>query len=314
MLEAKEMRAVYCDTMIALAEKHPEIVVLDADLSGACGTKPFAQRFPKRYFNVGVAEANMTGVAAGMAACGKQPFIHSFCPFVTRRNFDQLAISVAFAGLGVRMVGVDPGICAEANGATHMPFEDMAIMRTLPGMLLFEPVDSVQLTRALPQIAQYEGPVYVRMHRKKADLIFDETRPASFTLGKAITLQQGNDVSIFASGIMVHTALEAAVMLAEKNISAEVVNIHTWQPLDAEAVLASAHKTGAVVTAENHGIIGGLGGAVAELLGENLPRPMRRVGVHGRFGEVGTRASLAQTLGLTAADIVAAALDVIRKK
>ena len=212
MLEAQEMRTVYCETMIALAKEDPRIVDLEADLTGAHGMKPFKAAYPERSFNVGIAEANMVGVAAGLSACGKIPFVHSFATFASRRCFDQIAVSVCYAGLNVKIVGSDPGVGAELNGGTHMALEDMGIMRTLPGMTIFEPTDSVQLRKALPAVARHEGPVYIRLFRRKAEKVFDEDY--AFTLGKADFLREGSDVTIIASGVCVANALQAAEMLA----------------------------------------------------------------------------------------------------
>lgn len=311
MIESKEMRAVCCETLMELAEHDPRIVVLDSDLSSACGTKPFAARFPSRHVNVGIAEANMIGVAAGMASCGKIPFAYSFATFASRRCFDQITVSVGYAKLNVRIVGTDPGISAEANGGTHMALEDVGILRTLPNMLIFEPVDAVQLKAALPQLVDHDGPLYLRLLRKKADPIFSEGY--EFKLGKADHLRDGKDLVIFATGLTVKYALDAAAELEKEGISARVINIHTL-PLDEAAVLEAAAATGLVVTVENHSVIGGLGSAVAELLGEKLPTPMQRIGIRGTYGEVGTRAYLAERFGIDAKSIVAACREAMKKK
>ena len=262
MLESQEMRKVYCDTMIALAKEDPRIVDVEADLTGAHGMKPFKAAYPDRSFNVGIAEANMVGVAAGLSACGKIPFVHSFATFASRRCFDQIAISVCYAGLNVKIVGSDPGVGAELNGGTHMALEDMGIMRTLPGMTVFEPTDSVQLRKALPAIVEHEGPVYIRLFRRQAENVFDDGY--EFDLGKADLLRDGSDVTLIASGVCVANALQAAETLAQEGVSARVLNIHTIKPIDADAVIKAASETGALVTAENHNVIGGLGSAVAE--------------------------------------------------
>ena len=261
MLESQEMRKVYCDTMIALAKEDPRIVDVEADLTGAHGMKPFKAAYPDRSFNVGIAEANMVGVAAGLSACGKIPFVHSFATFASRRCFDQIAISVCYAGLNVKIVGSDPGVGAELNGGTHMALEDMGIMRTLPGMTVFEPTDSVQLRKALPAIVEHEGPVYIRLFRRQAENVFDDGY--EFDLGKADLLRDGSDVTLIASGVCVANALQAAETLAQEGVSARVLNIHTIKPIDADAVIKAASETGALVTAENHNVIGGLGSAVA---------------------------------------------------
>jgi transketolase len=312
MLETKDLRVVYCDCLIDLAEHDDRIVLLEADLMRAAGTIPFKEKFPRRIIDVGVAEANMIGVAAGLSAYGKIPFAHSFFTFASRRCYDQTAVSVAYAQLNVKIGGMDPGVAAELNGGTHMAFEDVGIMRNIPTMTVFEPVDAVQLKKAMPQIVEHYGPVYIRLFRRKAEPIFDETY--DFKLGRADTIKDGKDVVIFASGLMVHQSLQAAQILEKEGVSARVVNIHTIKPLDADAVIAHAKATGAVVTAENHSIIGGLGSAVAETLSESCPVPMQRVGVRDCFGEVGKLNYLMERFRLTAGDVVAATRTVLAKK
>ena len=312
MLESQELRKVYCDTMIALAKEDPRIVDVEADLTGAHGMKPFKAAYPDRSFNVGIAEANMVGVAAGLSACGKIPFVHSFATFASRRCFDQIAISVCYAGLNVKIVGSDPGVGAELNGGTHMALEDMGIMRTLPGMTVFEPTDSVQLRKALPAIVEHEGPVYIRLFRRQAENVFDDDY--EFDLGKADLLRDGSDVTLIASGVCVANALQAAETLAQEGVSARVLNIHTIKPIDADAVIKAASETGALVTAENHNVIGGLGSAVAEVLAEQRPTPLERVGVKDHFGQVGKAPYLMGVFGITAADIAKAARKAIARK
>ncbi len=312
MLESQEMRNVYCSTLVELAKDDLRIVDVEADLSAAHATKGFRLAYPDRFFNVGVAEANMIGVAAGLAACGKVPFVHSFATFSSRRCFDQIAISVCYAGLNVKIVGSDPGVGAELNGGTHMALEDVGILRTLPGMTIFEPTDAVQLRKALPAIVAHDGPVYIRLFRRQAESVFTEDAP--FALGKANHLRDGADVTLIASGVCVANALQAAEMLEKDNISARVINIHTVKPIDAEAVIKAAQETGAIVTAENHNIIGGLGSAVAEVLAENCPTPLERIGAKDRFGEVGKAPYLMETFGITPKDIAEAARKVIGRK
>ncbi len=312
MLEAQEMRKVYCDTLIALAKDDLRIVDIEADLSAAHGTKSFKLAYPDRFFNVGVAEANMIGVAAGLSACGKIPFVHSFATFASRRCFDQIAISVCYAGLNIKIIGSDPGVGAELNGGTHMALEDIGILRTLPGMTIFEPTDSVQLRKALPAIVDHNGPVYIRLFRRKAESVFSDDY--TFTFGKADLLNDGTDVTLIASGVCVANALEAAALLKKENISARVINMHTVKPLDVDAVIKAAQETGAIVTAENHTIIGGLGSAVAEVLAEQCPTPLERIGVKDRFGEVGKSPYLMEVFGITPQDIAAAAQRVIQRK
>ncbi len=312
MLESIEMRKAYGDTMIELAAKNEKIVSLQADLTGAHGMKEFHAKYPERSFNVGVAEANMVGVAAGMAACGMLPFVHSFGTFATRRCYDQITISVCYAGLNVKIVGSDPGVGAELNGGTHMALEDAGIMRNLPGMVIFEPADSTQLKSALPQIVDYEGPVYIRMFRKNAEKIFDDGY--TFKWGKADLLRDGSDVAILANGVCVKEALDAADMLKADGIAARVLNMSMIKPLDTQAVIDAATQCGALVTAENHNIINGLGSAVAEALAENAPAPLERVGVRDHFGQVGKARDLMATFGILAKDIVAAARKAVSRK
>lgn len=310
--ETRWLRETYVDLLLEYARKDPRIVLVEADLAKAAGTNRFQQELPDQVVNVGIAEANMIGVAAGMAAMGKIPFTHTFTAFSSRRVCDQITLSVAYAGLKVIIMGSDPGITAELNGGTHMSMEDMAILRNIPGMLIYEPVDSAQLRQAFPQILAHDGPVYIRLLRRAAVQVFEENTP--FRLGKGTLIREGRDVSIFATGIMVAEALEAAERLQEEGVEAEVINIHTLKPLDRDMVLESVRKTGAVVTAENHSILNALGSAVAEVLAEDCPVPLTRVGIRDHFGEVGFTPFLQEKYGLTAKDIVNAAHQSINKK
>lgn len=311
-LRNRQLRDIYVDLLIHYAGIHPELVIVEADLMKALKTTIFNEKYPERVVNVGVAEANMIGVAAGLSNMGKLPFTHTFTPFATRRVFDQVTLSVAYAQLNVKMVGSDPGIMAQLNGGTHMSLEDVGLMRTVPTMTIFEPVDGVQLAAMFPQIIKHYGPVYIRLLRQEFDPIFADDQ--TFELGKATPIIEGKDVSIFATGIMVKEALDAQKILLEKGISASVVNIHTVKPIDVEAIVNEARKTGAVVTAENHNIIGALGSAVAEVLAEHCPTPMERVGVKDHFGEVGKKDFLMEKFGLKAKNIVDAVLKVIERK
>ena len=311
-LTNRQMRDIYADLLIMYAEKYPDLIAIDADLRKAIRLNKFADAYPERAINVGVAEANMIGVAAGLANMGKRPFTHTFTPFASRRVFDQVTVSVAYAGLPVKMVGSDPGVMAQLNGGTHMSLEDVGLMRTLPTMTIVEPVDGVQLAALMPQIIEHDGPLYLRLIRQEFDPIFEEGE--TFEIGKAKTVCSGKDVTVFASGIMVKPSLDAAEMLAEEDISVEVINIHTVKPLDVDAIVASAKKTGAVVVAENHNIIGALGSAVAETLGERLPTPLKRVGIKDHFGEVGKKDFLVEKFGLTKKEVTEAIYDVLKKK
>lgn len=310
--EDRWLRETYVDLLIEQAAKDERIVLLEADLSKAAGTGRFKEAYPDRLINVGIAEANMVGVAAGMSAMGKIPFTHTFTAFATRRCCDQVTLSVAYAGLNVKLMGSDPGVTAELNGGTHMSMEDISIMRNIPGMTIFEPVDSAQLRKIFPQIVLAPGPVYIRLLRRNAVKVFDDSK--DFTLGKGTLIKEGCDVTIFSSGIMVAESIKAADILKSEGIDAEVINIHTVKPLDTEIVTESARKTGAVVTAENHSVIGGLGSAVSEVLSETYPVPVRRVGINDHFGEVGLTDFLMEKYGLTAAHIVEEAKMAIAMK
>ncbi|OGO81879.1 MAG: transketolase [Clostridiales bacterium GWC2_40_7] len=312
MKEEVAMRDAYCNTLIELARKDDRIVVLDADLMKSMGMIPFQKEFPERAFDVGVQEANMIGVAAGLSATGKIPFAHSFATFATRRCFDQIFLSCGYARLNVRIAGSDPGITAAFNGGTHMPFEDMGIMRNIPGITIIEPVDSVMLNNILKQTANLYGVFYIRLLRKNAVKIYE--KGSKFEIGRAVRLKEGNDATIFATGIMADEALKAAEALLNEGISARVVNIFTLKPIDKEMIIKCAEETGAIVTAENHSVINGLGSSVAEVLAENIPVPLERVGVNDLFGEVGPADYLARRFEITSVDIVAKVKKAIGRK
>ena len=306
-----EMRAVYAQCLAEMMEQDKHVCVLDADLAKASGTRNLYERFPKQMFDCGVAEQNMASVAAGLASYGFKPWIESFTPFATRRICDQIAISISYAGMNVKIVGTDPGISAELNGGTHMSMEDIGVIRSIPRMVIFEPVDEVQLRAAMPVLNAYEGPVYMRLFRKNQPVIFPEDY--RFDLFKADTLREGKDLSIFVSGMMTKDALDAAELLKEQGIDAEVINVHTIKPVDRETVLASARKTGAVLTVENHNVIGGLHSAILETLAQEK-LPVCAVGVQDRFGEVGKLPYLRETMGLTVENIVETAKKAVSLK
>ena len=261
-----EMRAVYAGCLAELMEQDRHVCVLDADLAKASGTRGLYERFPKQMFDCGVAEQDMASIAAGLASYGFKPWIESFTPFATRRICDQIAISIAYAGMNVKIVGTDPGISAELNGGTHMSMEDVGVLRSIPGMVIFEPVDSVQLRAAMPVLNAYKGCVYMRLFRKELPEVFGEDY--KFDLFKADLLKEGKDLSIFVTGFLTKDVLEAEKELAAAGIEAEIINVHTIKPIDRETVQASARKTGAVLTVENHNVIGGLHSAVLEALAE----------------------------------------------
>jgi len=310
--EKVEMRQVYCDTLIEMSEADDRVVVLDADLMTAMGTLRYAKRFPDRTINCGIQEANMIGVAAGLSAAGKIPFAHTFAAFASRRALDQVFISGAYAKLNIKIIGSDPGITAALNGGTHMSFEDLGIMRAIPQMTVIEPADSSAFRDILKKIKDVYGMFYVRLVRKNAIKIYEEG--STFEIGKSVLLKNGSDITIIAAGFCVAEALEAARMLEAKGISARVIDMFTIKPIDKEAVIKSARETGAVVTAENHNIINGLGSAVAEVLGEHMPVPMGRIGIKDSFGEVGPVDYLKKRFEITAQDIAAKAEEVLRRK
>lgn len=302
-MSQREMRAVYAQTLIELAETDERIVLLEADLMKASGTTPFMNKFPDRTFNMGVAEANMVGVAAGLSAGGKIPFADTFGCFASRRTYDQFFISANYARLNVKLVGTDPGISSAFNGGTHMPFEDMGIMRNIPQLIVFEPSDPVSLRELVKAGAAHQGSTYMRLHRKAVPEIYSEDE--KFELGKGKILKDGTDITLIACGaIMVNEALKASELLKEEGISAAVIDMHTIKPIDTDLVLQYAKKTNAIITCENHQVINGLGSAVAEVLSENYPTRLKRIGVNDEFGEVGTQEYLQERFRLTAGHIV----------
>ncbi len=309
----KDMREVYTDTLIDMAKKNEDICVLEADLMGATGTKSFKTAYPDRTFDVGVAEANMVGIAAGLSAAAQIAFPASFGCFAARRTYDQFFLSANYAQQNVKLVGTDPGVTAQFNGGTHMPFEDAGIMRNIPGLVVFEPCDTVSLDKLVRKSAEHQGCTYMRLHRKGSYTVYKGNE--TFELGKGNILREGTDATIMATGlVMVPEALKAAEMLAKKGKEVRVVDMHTIKPIDKELVLESAEKTGAIVTSENHNIINGLGSAVAEVLVENNPVPMIRHGVEDRFGQVGTLDFLQKDYGLTAEVLAEKTEAVIARK
>ncbi|MGI6153233.1 MAG: transketolase family protein [Christensenellaceae bacterium] len=314
MYEKSEMRAVMAQCLEQLLEKDEKCMVLDADLARANGTLSLQGKFPDRAIDVGIAEANMACISAGLASYGYKPFIFSFCAFATRRIADQVSVSIAYANQNVKIVGTDPGISAELNGGTHMSMEDVGVMRSIPNMIIFEPVDGDQLAKAMPQIYEHEGPVYIRLFRKVPEKTFFADDNYKFDLFKADMMREGKDVTLFASGIEVKEALEAADMLKEKGVSAEVINVHTIKPIDTKTVLASVKKTGCAVSCENHNVMGGLGSALAECITREAPVPMEYIGVQDHFGEVAKLPHLRDAFKMSAKYIVEAAEKVIGRK
>jgi len=300
-----DFRDVYAQKLLELMNENSKIVALDADLAKANGTLMLRQHHPDRALDVGVAEANMACIAAGMASYGMIPFIGSFTPFATRRICDQIAISIAYAKRNVKIVGSDPGICAEMNGGTHMSVEDIGVLRSIPGLVIMESCDKIELQQMVEAMAAFEGPVYMRLFRKSLpDIHVPDYR---FEWGRLDLLRPGVDVSLFASGMMVHEAREAAELLDAEGIEAELLNVHTIKPIDHEGVVRSASRTGAVVTAENHNVIGGLASAVAEVLIQECRVPHEKIGIRDHFGEVAFMPYLKEKYKMTARDIVEAA-------
>lgn len=292
-----EMRQVYVDTLIELAEKDKDIVVLEADLSGAIGTKKFGEVYPDQYINCGIMEANMVGVAAGLALTGKRPFIHTFGSFAARRAFDQIFMSLAYAGLGAVILGSDAGVTSEHNGGTHMPFEDIGLMRMLPTFTIVEASDEVMLKSLLVMAYEKGGLWYMRTSRKKLPRIYDENE--SFQLGTAKVVREGKDGVIFACGISVADGYEAAMLLEQEGIQVAVIDMFSIQPLDIQIILHYADKTGLVIIVENHQISGGLGSAVAEVLAESQKAvKFARLGIKGRYGQTGTAEYLKKDYGI----------------
>lgn len=293
-------RAAYGEALVELAEKYPELVVLDADLANATMTKGFAAAHPDRFFDCGIAECNMTGIAAGMATCGLKPFTNTFAIFASGRAYEQVRNSIGYPHLNVTVVGSHGGVSVGEDGATHQCTEDFALMRQIPGMLVVNPCDGNEMRLAVEALINYKGPAYLRLARPATEIVTDEIEGYKFELGKGATLRDGKDVTIIATGIMVPVALKAAELLSAEGVSARVIDMHTIKPLDEALVLKASEETGAIVTSEEASVLGGLGGAVAELLSEKCPVPVIRHGVNDEFGRSGTANAVLEHYGLTA--------------
>ncbi len=304
MAEVKNIatRESYGNALAELGKQNENIVVLDADLAGATKTAVFAKQFPERFIDCGIAESNMVSVAAGLAASGKVPFASSFAMFAAGRAFEQIRNSVGYPHLNVKIAATHAGFSVGEDGATHQCNEDIALMRTIPGMTIISPSDDIEARQAVAAAAEFEGPVYLRFGRLAVPVINSEDY--KFEIGKGVELVKGSDVTIIANGLMVSRALEAAKLLEEKGISAAVINIHTIKPLDQKIVLDAAKNTGAIVTAEEHSIIGGLGSAVSELVCEQYPVPVLKVGANDVFGKSAPAKQVLEYFGLTAENIV----------
>lgn len=308
----KDLRSGFGEGLVAAGQKYPNVVALTADVTGSVKMDGFAKTFPERFVQCGIAEANMTGIAAGMSLNGKIPFIGSFAEFVTGRIYDQIRQVVAYSNKNVKICGSHAGITLGEDGATHQTMEDIGLMKALPNMTVIVPCDANQTHNATIAAAEHNGPVYLRFGRPKMPNFTDIDEP--FVIGKAQILNQGNDVTIIATGHLVWEALQAAQELERQGISADVVNIHTIKPLDTEAIIASARKTGAVVTCEEHSFINGLTDSVARVLALNCPTPMRYVAMADRFGESGTPAQLMEHFGMKSTNIMAAVREVLKQK
>ena len=302
----------YREALIRLGEARGDVVVLGADLGNSTEIDGFRARFPERFFNVGAAEQNEVDVAVGMALEGAVPFVHSFGVFLTRRAYEQVCVQVAMHEDNVKLVGVIPGLTSRL-GPTHQAIEDLSLMRTLPGMTVIDPADATEIAQLVPALADHQGPVYVRMMRREVPALFDP-RTYRFAVGKAVSLADGPDVTVISCGVMLANALEATRELADRGIGASLVHVSTLKPLDEETILESARRTGAVVTAENHLVVGGLGSAVAEVLSSRSPMPLEPVGLDDTFAVPGTPEYLFDRYGLTSRHIVDAAIRAVGRK
>jgi len=312
MTEYKPTRDGFGEGLLELGKTHPNVVALSGDLEDSARAVWFKKQYPDRFFSVGIAEQDMIGTAAGMAIAGKIPFACSFAQFVTGKTLEQLRMAVCYQRLNVKVVGSHGGLSVGADGATAEALEELAHMRALPYMTVIVPCDALEAKKATIACAEYPGPVFLRLGRSPAPLITKPSDP--YRIGEATLLRQGDDVALIGCGLMVAHALEAAAQLAKEDIRARVLNVHTVKPLDRAALIAAATETGAVVTAEEHTVLGGLGGAVAEVLAQTHPVPMRMVGVQDQFGTSGDPAELLKAFHLMPEDIVKAAKDVLRLK
>jgi transketolase len=305
-------RDAYGDALVSLGKKRNDVVVLDADLSGSTKTSKFAKVFPDRFFNIGIAEQDMMGTAAGLAIGGKLPFVSTFAVFATGRAWEQVRQSICYPNLNVKIVASHSGVTVGEDGGSHQSVEDIAVMRVIPHMTVIVPADGPETLQAIEAVAEYKGPCYVRVGRNKVPTLFGADY--KFKIGKAHVFNEGKDAAIIATGIMVAEALRARDLLKAEGIDVGVIDMSTIKPLDTDAVLAAAKRCGAIVTAEEHSIIGGLGGAVAEALAESVPVPMARIGIKDTFGTSGDQEALLKHYGLSAGDLATAVKEVIKKK
>ena len=310
MSEVKKIatRDSYGNALVELGKAHDDLIVLDADLAGATKTCIFQKEFPERHWDCGIAECNMTGIAAGLATCGKVPFISSFAMFAAGRNYDQVRNSIGYPHLNVKIGATHAGISVGEDGATHQCLEDLSLMREIPGMVVINPSDDIEARAAVKAAYEHEGPVYMRFGRLATPIINDNA-DYKFEIGKGVTLREGTDVAIIATGLCVAESLAAAEKLAADGVNAKVINIHTIKPLDEELVVAAAKECGRVVTVEEHSVIGGLGAAVCETLSRKAPTPVKTIGIQDCFGESGPAVALLKKYGLDADGIYASVKD-----
>ncbi|MDD5006210.1 MAG: transketolase family protein [Candidatus Omnitrophica bacterium] len=311
MAEALYQREVYGKTLVELGKDHQNIIVLDADLSSSTKTKLFGKAYPERFFNFGVAEQNMMATAAGLASCGKVVFASTFAMFATGRAWDQLRNSVCYNNFNVKLVATHAGVSVGEDGASHQAIEDIALMRSIPNMKIIVPCDGPETKDAVIAALNTPGPFYIRLSRAKVPTI-EEKKP--FKLGKSCVIKEGNDVSIFACGIMVEQAIKAEEILKKEGISARVINMHTLRPLDEEMIIKCVKETKGLVVCEEHTVVGGLASAIDEVVCENIPTKVIRVGIRNRFGQSGSPAELLKEYNLTGSDIVIAAKKVLSAK
>jgi transketolase len=311
-MKMKPTRDGYGEGLLELGRTNPQVLVLDADLSKSTRTDWFQKEYPDRFFDIGISEQDMLGTAAGLALAGKIPFVTTYGVFVAGRAWDQIRTTIAYAELNVKIAGAHGGISVGADGATHQALEEIALMRVLPHMTLVVPCDAIETKKATIALASLQGPAYLRFAREATPVFTSEKDP--FEIGKAITLKSGKDLTIIACGPIVYEALQAAESLNTLGISARVINMHTIKPLDKEVIIKAAMETGAIVTAEEHQVFGGLGGAIAEVLVQNYPVPVEMIGIMDTFGESGTPEELAEKYGLTARHIVEASQKVLKRK
>lgn len=303
-MSKKSTRQAYGEALVELGQMNKDVVVLDADLTKSTKTNLFQEKFPERHFNVGIAEADLIGTAAGLATCGKIAFASTFAMFAAGRGFEQIRNTVAYPKLNVKIAPTHAGISVGEDGGSHQSVEDIALMRAIPGMVVLSPADAVETKKMVFAAAEYNGPVYIRMGRLDVETIFDEAT-YDFQIGIANTVREGNDVTIAVTGLMTAEALKAADILAQEGISVRVINVGTIKPLDGETILRAAKETKFIITAEEHSVIGGLGSAVSEFLSEVYPTKVKKLGIYDKFGQSGKANELLEKYELTAAKLVA---------